>query len=353
VQPKDYENVLNEAYKANRDKGIVFYVVILPNKDANRYAAVKRVANTALGIATQCVVLDGMGKMPKESNKSILANIVAGINPKIGGVNHAIDMSKMQSIFGNKINLKSTIVFGLDVFHGSPQDPETRPSVVALCCSVNDQFTRYATTLKTQNARQEIVLEIDQMVEEVLAIYLNVRKAPPAHVIYYRDGVGEGDYENVQIKEVEKLKSKVVEVITQKFKAPAPKLTFIIAQKKNHLRTYATDSQKGNPYPGTLISDPNVVDFGHPNFYMYSHKALIGTARPVHYHVRIDEHGLPVQNIAEFTYLLAHLHQGCTKAVSLPAPVFYADRAAGIAGACYRDNVNNLQAALKSELFMI
>jgi hypothetical protein len=47
---------------------------------------IKAASNTELGIATQCVVLEGRrpppGKVAKTSDKSVLGNIVAGMNHK-------------------------------------------------------------------------------------------------------------------------------------------------------------------------------------------------------------------------------------------------------------------------------
>lgn len=50
--------------------------------DATRYQHIKAVSNTELGIATQCVVLDGRrpppNKQAKHVDKSVLGNIIAG-----------------------------------------------------------------------------------------------------------------------------------------------------------------------------------------------------------------------------------------------------------------------------------
>jgi len=89
------------------------------------------------------------------------------------------------------------------------------------------------------------------------------------------------------------------------------------------------------------------------NFYLYSHKAIAGTARPTHYQVIHNDHGFTVEQMASFTYALAHLHQGCPKSVSIPAPIFYADRAAYQAQQCYEDKVNKLSPDLKNTLFML
>jgi eukaryotic translation initiation factor 2C len=89
----------------------------------------------------------------------------------------------------------------------------------------------------------------------------------------------------VKDEELSKLKAILLK-IAKGYNKGTPKLTLLVAQKRNHLRCYAPDTPKGNPDPGTLISDPRVIDQGDSNFYLYSHKALAGTARPTHYQVR-------------------------------------------------------------------
>jgi len=312
------------------------------------------VSNTELGIVTQCVVLEGRrpppGKVAKTSDKSVLGNIVAGINPKLCFQNCIIAPEKLSQTLGGR-SLKNLMVLGLDVFHGDTSD-EGRPSVVALCAATNEHYTKYATALRTQSARKEIVVNLDSMIQEVMQEYLLQRKLPPKEIIFFRDGVGEGMYDTVKKEEIEQL-MRVMGELSLQYKQEPPKLTFLVVQKRNHLRSLAPDTVKGNPYPGTFIDDKKVIDAGRPNFYLYSHKALAGTARPTHYQVLEDYNKFTVLQLAEFTYALAHLHQGCTKSVSLPAPVFYADRAAGNAGSCYRSQVNSLRNELKKTLFMI
>jgi len=248
--------------------------------------------------------------------------------------------------------MKDTIVLGLDVCHGRTQDPENYPSVVALCAATNEHFTKYVTALRIQSARQEIVQDLASMIQEVMVEYMKQNRKPPKNVLFYRDGVGEGMYERIDVEEVLPLRQEFY-AIAQQYKCEAPRMTYVIVQKRHHFRAYAESAPKGNPYPGTLVEDKNVIDVGKPNFYLYSHKALAGTARPTHYQIRDNDLTLSVQQVAEFTYALAHLHQGCTKAVSLPAPVYYADRAAGIASACFCGKVDKLHNSIKNTLFMI
>jgi len=188
--------------------------------------------------------------------------------------------------------------------------------------------------------------DIKAMMVDCLKAKLAETKKLPSYILFYRDGVGEGMYDQVLSYEASEITKAFTEVYTNTNQLP--KLTIIVVQKRHHLRAQKLDDGT-NPYPGTLI-DSAVIDKDTKNFYLYSHKALAGTARPTHYQVLIDEINI-FSRLPKITYALAHLHQGCTKSVSLPAPVFYADKAAGRAHEYYAGGT--AQERIKKGLFMI
>ena len=53
-----------------------------------------------------------------------------------------------------------------------------------------------------------------------------------------------------------------------------------------------------------------------------------GTAQPTHYWVIHDENSFSSDEIQHLTYMLCHLYVKSTKAVSIPAPVYYSHHAA-------------------------
>jgi len=361
VQQEVYENYVSELKRATPDtkaQGVKFYLIILPDKSQVRYRKIKEACHTELGIVTQCVVLDKFepkGKISKTMNKSVLANIIAAINSKLRYHNCIITPDQLSNCLGSKVD--RMIVMGLDVFHGdtNEQKKEPKPSIVALCAATNEHFTKYTFAFRAQirpaGQAVEVVQDLSSMVEEVMKEYLKEREMP-REILFYRDGVGETMYKEVKDTEIKALMD-VMDGLALKYDTRHPKLTFVVVPKRVHMRTYASSTPKGNPPPGTLIDDRNVIDVGPDNFYLYSHKAIIGTAKPTHYIVVENENKFSVLQLAEFTYALAHLHQGCTKAVSLPAPVFYADRACGVVGECFRFDVDKLDKDLKHTLFMI
>lgn len=228
-----------------------------------------------------------------------------------------------------------------------------RPSVAAMCASRDKHFNKYYTTVRLQKPGKELLVQEDKdnvtsMVEEVL----RETKRTPRNLLFYRDGVGEGMYQQVVEQELQRLRTKVAEIYAMK-KLEPPKITFVIVQKRNHLRSVDEKSFDRNPPPGTYVDDVTVIDEGADNFYMYSHLALAGTARPTHYQIQVNEIGFAKRQLAEFTFALAHLHQGCTKSVSLPACVYYADLACYIAGTSFRDKADQIKPAIKNTAFFV
>ena len=71
-----------------------------------------------------------------------------------------------------------------------------------------------------------------------------------------------------------------------------------------------------------------VVDPRDADFYLYSHAAIVGTSRPCHDHVLLNEGQFTMAEIETMGFGLAHLYQRCPKSVSIPAPQYYAHHAA-------------------------
>lgn len=95
----------------------------------------------------------------------------------------------------------------------------------------------------------------------------------------------------------------------------------MVASKRHHIRlfpktgTLAAD-KNSNPVPGTLVEK----DVTHPfeyDFYLNSHSAIQGTARPVHYHVLMDEAKLVPSDFQNMIYEQCYQYMRSTTPVSL------------------------------------
>ncbi|KAL0371012.1 UNVERIFIED_CONTAM: protein argonaute 4 [Sesamum angustifolium] len=55
---------------------------------------------------------------------------------------------------------------------------------------------------------------------------------------------------------------------------------------------------------------------------------MIGTTRPTHYHVLLDEVGFSADDLQELVHSLSYVYQRSTTAISVVAPICYAHLAA-------------------------
>lgn len=112
--------------------------------------------------------------------------------------------------------------------------------------------------------------------------------------------------------------------------------TVIVAEKRHHIRLFppggpAAD-KNGNPVPGTLVDR----DVTHPfeyDFYLNSHSAIQGTARPTHYHVLHDEAKVDPNKLVSMVYDHSYQYMRATTPVSLHPAVYYAHLASNRARA--------------------
>ena len=57
--------------------------------------------------------------------------------------------------------------------------------------------SRYAATVKIQAHRQEIIVELSSMVKELLIQFYRSTHFKPTRIIFYRDGISEGQFDKV------------------------------------------------------------------------------------------------------------------------------------------------------------
>jgi len=186
---------------------------------------------------------------------------------------------------------------------------------------MNLNASRYAASIRVQGHRVEIISDLKNMVKELLKIFYQTCGKKPKKILFYRDGVGEGQFQEVLDSEVTAIKAACRELEA----TYDPKITFVVVIKRHHTRFFPIRDadRSGNCLPGTVID----VDITHPfefDFYLQSHAGLLGTSRPTLYHVLIDQNGFTADSLQTLTYNLCYIFARCTRAVSLVPPVYYA-----------------------------
>ncbi|KAJ7641742.1 argonaute-like protein [Roridomyces roridus] len=309
-------------------------VVVLPEGGNDIYTAVKHFGDITRGVPTQCL------KSSKcfRAKSQYYANVCLKINVKLGGINTILDSSSRGASSLIDVHIP-TMVMGADVVHPAPGS-DGRPSFTSLVGSVDSNISKYVATSRVQTSRAEMIEDLKPMTEHILGKYMGYRQgvekkaAPnsgPERIIFYRDGVSEGQFKQVLDQELPLIKEACAALKIN------PKITLIVVGKRHHVRFFPQNPQhrdrSGNCRAGTIVDNyichPTEFDFylqaRHSLLPLLSHGGLLGTSRPAHYSVLYDENNLSPDALQSLSFALCHVYARSTRSVSIPAPVYYAD----------------------------
>lgn len=312
-------------------------IIILPDSSGS-YGTIKRVCETDLGVVSQCCKPTQVSKM---NNAQYLENLSLKINVKVGGRNNVLLDAIQRRI--PLVSDRPTIIFGADVTHPNPGE-DSSPSIAAVVASMDwPEVTKYKGLVSAQTHREEIIedlyrLERDQkggtvhagMIRELLISFHRSTKHKPERIIFYRDGVSEGQFNQVLLYEMDAIR-KACASLQEGY---LPPVTFVVVQKRHHTRIFPakhgdrnTTDRSGNILPGTVI-DTKICHPTEFDFYLCSHAGIQGTSRPTHYHVLFDENRFSADVLQMLTNSLCYTYVRCTRSVSIVPPAYYAHLAA-------------------------
>ncbi|KAK9289497.1 hypothetical protein L1049_007652 [Liquidambar formosana] len=301
-----------------------FIICLLPDRmNSDLYGSWKRKTLIDLGISNQCLV-------PIRGNKHYLTNLILKINVKLGGLNFLLAAEHSQKI--PLVSKIPTIVFGMDVSHHSPHQFDV-PSIAAVVSSRQwPLISRYRASVRTQLPKVEMIDSLFKPISEnkdsgivrelLMDFYVSSGRRKPTHMIIFRDGVGRSQFNQVLNIEL----GQIIEACKFLDESWSPKFTVIVAVKNHHTKFFQSRSPDNVP-PGTTI-DSKVCHPRNNDFYMCAHAGKLGTTRPTHYHVLLDEIGFSIDDLQEFIHSLSYVSQRSTMAISEVAPVRYAHLAA-------------------------
>ncbi|KAL6636748.1 hypothetical protein ACP70R_024320 [Stipagrostis hirtigluma subsp. patula] len=344
--PNNIENALRDVHrraaqmlvKQGTGNQLQLLIVILPEVSGS-YGKIKRVCETDIGIVSQCC----LPKHASRPNKQYLENVALKINVKVGGRNTVLERAFVR----NGIPFVSevpTIIFGADVTHPPPGE-DSASSIAAVVASMDwPEITKYRGLVSAQPHRQEIIEDLFSvskdpqkghnvnggMIRELLIAFRRKTNRRPERIIFYRDGVSEGQFSHVLLHEMDAIR-KACASLEEGY---LPPVTFVVVQKRHHTRLFPevhgrrdmTD-KSGNILPGTVV-DQKICHPTEFDFYLCSHAGIQGTSRPTHYHVLYDENHFTADALQSLTNNLCYTYARCTRAVSVVPPAYYAHLAA-------------------------
>lgn len=334
-------------YGAKRSQEMIesrlfFVFCILESEAAGARAAIKNWGDVQRGVLTQCVRVSKLHFRGENQASQYYNNVALKINARLSGENSRVQGSRAYD-FLTEDKTRPTMILGADVSHPAPG--VQKPSVTSLVYNHDRFATKYTTITKLQDPRHEVIIELKEMMRTAILDFMGKADRPVVNIVFYRDGVSEGEYERIREAEIGAINEAIHEIWTtgKNFKDRAqmgkpvakPKLSFIVVGKRHHTLMFpatraADDEKTGNCKAGVVvnsgITQPTIRDF-----YLLSHSAIIGTSRSSHYIVLQDEvfGGGSTDALQELSFVLCHTYAKATRSVSIPAPVYYADLACG------------------------
>ncbi|KAF3787403.1 argonaute 7 protein [Nymphaea thermarum] len=296
---------------AKCDDNLQVLICVIAYKHAG-YKVLKLISETEVGIMTQCC----LGNNIERPNSQYLANLALKINAKVGGSNVALTTTLKAQCLGEDMHV---MFMGADVNHPRPWD-KVSPSIAAVVATKNWPAANiYEAKIRSQDNRKEKIVNLGDMCIELAQMYHEKNSKYAEKVVFFRDGVSEGQFNMVLDEELKEMKKAFASISYN------PSITLIVAQKRHRTRLFLQDAtNQGNVPPGTIV-DTEIVHVKGLDFFLCSHYGSLGTSKPAHYHVLLDENKFSSDELQTWVYNLCFTFARCTRPVSLVPPVYYAD----------------------------
>uniref|UniRef100_A0A1A9Z3D6 Uncharacterized protein n=1 Tax=Glossina pallidipes TaxID=7398 RepID=A0A1A9Z3D6_GLOPL len=299
-------------------EGYALVIVVLPNYGTS-YSSVKQNAELKVGILTQCIKERTVLRAPKDA--SVIHNLMLKINAKLNGTNHKVSEEEEAGLKKLLEPISNVMFMGADVTHPSP-DQRHIPSVVGVAASHDAYGACYNMQYRLQKSTVEEIEDMKSITEYHLNVYKSYQNRYPGHIIYYRDGVSDGQFPKIKKDELGGIRRACAQAGCK------PKITCLIVVKRHHTRFFPLRQSQGfrdfnNVEPGTVV-DQYIVHPNEKQFFLVSHKAVQGTAKPTRYNVIEDDANFSIDLLQKLSYNLCHMFPRCNRAVSYPAPAYLA-----------------------------
>ncbi|GLJ39829.1 hypothetical protein SUGI_0814230 [Cryptomeria japonica] len=303
-------------------KGLEILVCVMEAEKCPGYKTLKLVAETEIGLITQCCLLANVNKycdLSCKQSPQYLANLALKINAKLGGIKAVLE----QSPFGNS----KVFIFGGDVKFPSSND--NSPSVAALVGSINNPAcNRYLTRIRYQDSAEQHINQLADMAKDLIDEYRDINRGLPEKIIFFRQGISDYQLKRAVNKEIAALKQAV-----SKYEGKyEPRISFIVAQKSR--RTRLEVAEEHNTYkwrsvpPGTVVENSPNSNCKQLNFLMCSHNGQSEKSRPTYYRLVYDENEFTLAQLQMFINDLCYTCVRSKEPLSLPPPLYYAHLAA-------------------------
>ncbi|KAI1719931.1 piwi domain-containing protein [Ditylenchus destructor] len=353
--PKRYEMFPTTDEKAIREKFELYkkndarYVMFFTRDKLDSVHHTMKLMEVEFGITTQHISKMTMDKaLGNRGAFLVIDNLLLKFNLKLGGINHGLATS---AAMGNANHFNHDVVkdewlrdsrmfIGLDMSHAAPQplferqkgEKPTEPTIVSMAYTLGHPL-KMRGTYWAQQPRETSILQTQLVTNLVSALqaYNNEVRKFPQHIMVFRGGVSEGEYQKVATLEFGAFEIAFKELGQKHREFQPPHVTIIVVQQQSNYRIVpARVDSRGKPREQNVRAG-TVVDEGvmHPvftEFLLVGHHTIQGTAHPSRCTVVVDTCN-PRVSLEELEYVSYHLcyaHGIVCSPVSVPAPLMAA-----------------------------
>lgn len=282
-----------------------------------------------LGVKTQFIKLDTKTITKRGFTDNILIQIIS----KCGYAPWRISNYPYLKEVGNgRTRAPKVCLIGLDVCH-----MKGNKSLVAMSSTTTDDFTGIYNDILVQGENykdkfskktnkegknrnfksEEIISGVGKMVVQAIKEYARRNNGvEPTNVIIYRDGVGDSQINEVNIKEVNSIRDH----ITTSFPEKTIELTVILVTKRLNERFFKSDigGILTNPING-LVVDSQVVSDNFFEWFMVAQNVTQGTATPTKFRIIYnDNEEIPSDYFYNLTYYTTYLFYNWKGPIRVP-----------------------------------
>uniref|UniRef100_A0A1I7TI17 Piwi domain-containing protein n=1 Tax=Caenorhabditis tropicalis TaxID=1561998 RepID=A0A1I7TI17_9PELO len=307
----------------------------------NDYNFIKYLGDSEVGIYTQGILAENLCAIKETPAICKLTRLlVEKILGKVGTTHRKLEREGDHKSWTKITDPKSpTLILGVDVSHPSPRDRMENDirklSVATVVGNIDFDCSEYRASSRLQESGEENIVRFREEITARLNAFIQNTGVRPKHIVVYRDGICEGDFQRILYEERINIEQCCVDMDP----GYQPTITYIVVSKRHHTRFFLKDLSEGhasqgfNVLPGTLVED-TVTTKDYYDFFINTQVGQLGVAHPTHYYVLHDTWKPMVSFWPTVTHALTYMFCRATSTVSLPAPVFYAHLAAKRAKEC-------------------
>ncbi|SPP81698.1 protein aubergine [Drosophila guanche] len=294
-----------------KDPQIIMLVLKSPNEE--KYSCIKKRTCVDRPIPSQVVTLKTIAPRKEKSSglMSIATKVVIQMNAKLMGAPWMIELP-----------VRGLMTVGFDVCHSSKNKNKSYGALVATMDMKSS--TRYYSSVTEHMKGQELSNQMAMNMTCALKAYRDHHGTLPERILFFRDGVGDGQLHQVVNTEVKFLKNQLDEIYKSADKADGCRMAFIVVTKRINTRYFAN---KRNPVPGTVVDDVITLPERY-DFFLVSQAVRQGTVTPTNYNVIYDNMGLSADKLQMLAYKMTHLYYNFSGTCRVPSVCQYAHKLA-------------------------